>query len=132
MFITCLDLKTYLIFKLRRDNERKVHHHHFHHRTFSSPNNSYTQLLIFPFEKRLERRCGRARIYSFLLKSRIRPLNFKTEVTDAFCFILNRTETTFAKREHTLSLSVSVFFSEYVPSSLSVRVIVNVKRIRDE
>ena len=53
MFIMRLDLKTYLIFKLSRDDERKVHHHHFHHRTFSSPNNScYKQRRIFPFEKR--------------------------------------------------------------------------------
>ena len=80
MFITCLDLKTYLIFKLRRDDERrderKVHHHHFHHRrTFPSPNNSSykQQLLLFPFEKRRE--IGDIwQSAHITLRSRIRPL----------------------------------------------------------
>ena len=73
MFIMRLDLKTYLIFKFSRDDERKVHHHHFHHRTFSSPNNSYTQLLIFPFEKRRESGDTAKRKYH-ITRGSIRPL----------------------------------------------------------
>lgn len=118
MFITRLDLKTYLIFKLRRATTNAK----FIIIIFiiapsllqTTPviNNSGSFLL-----KNVERAAMRqsANITSrrgvFALYNQRQKI-FKTEATDAFCLILNHPENTFAKRERALSLSVSVFFSE--------------------
>ena len=113
VFIMRLDLKTYLIFKFSRDDERKVHHHHFHHRTFSSPNNSYTQLLIFPFEKRRESGDTAKRKYH-ITRGSIRPLKlskkFKTEAQTRFAsFYTNLKTREQSVNTHSLSLFLFSF-----------------------